>query len=822
MPVSFCSRDKTIITTNTTVVGATLGSYTWLCMILNYLQTRNPPILPSLHERPHKQGPIIQGIDCSFDDDIDALRGFGEKNTESLGSLLFGFFRFYGFEVDYQNSVMSVRQGKVITKAEKKWDIGHNNIICVEEPFNVWRNLSNTCDSYSAIGLHREFRRGFKILAEKLDLDALCELYVFPKDEAPTYVPPPPPPKPTLTRTNSHPNRGRGGHPGGGGRGNRSFNSHNSKHGQYRKASAAYANLPVQPQYLGVHDMYMLQPTHQQLYQSDIMNMSLQAQIQTQQILHAGYLQAHAQAQAHVQAQLQNQNGVHNSAQQSMTQDTSPNLSQVAYYAQMLGLPFYYASMTPTADALAPSSPPSTPSASDSRSHNGREGQYGGYAPTPRSQPHLNTNSSHFGGSGNAPSTAAGPSEDELDYNDLSSNGSLNYGNYHPPPETPPEEELADEYVGYYIGEALQNDPGASPASTAEEEPFVQQKYIVDRQKRLSQEKLPPPLIRRSPPSSPLSMDRDRYAQKVSSPSTTTARRMNSRDAFREDRGPLIVNGSSSTQSPTYPDDAYRHGVVDTDSAVYPYDQVYDGSAAAPHMIAHSILNSHMNYKMPEDLSVLVAPMHRVSNSSSRQTIDSAYSGGYSPHSGDRETEAAYHTPNLREYTPTTQQANSHQKCPLEPAKKILQNGASSDTPVSRPTETESKVSRQSIDFNSTNSEPQDQSIKPSIVGETKSKAPQAQPNGVKKQGRNNNPTNNGQQPRRKASKPQGAQVQASQAALVPIEPTLAVQPKAAAKEAPKKSNWKQQKQKRPAKKQTLAQGLERKDILPEGERKGG
>lgn len=812
----FLSRYLSNVKANTAVVGATLGSYTWLCMILNYLQTRDPPILPSLHERPHKQGPIIQGVDCSFDDNIEALRGFGEENKESLGSLLFGFFKFYGYEVDYQNSVMSVRQGKVITKAEKRWDIGHNNIICVEEPFNVWRNLSNTCDSYSAIGLHREFRRGFKILAEKLDLGALCETYEFPKDEAPTYVPPPPPPKPTLTRTNSHPNRGRGGHPGNGGRASRSFNSHNSKQGQYRKAPAAYTNMPIQQQYLGVHDMYMLQPAHQQLYQPDVMNM---AQIQAQQILHAAQVQAHIQAQMHNQ-----QNGIHNTAQQPLTQETSPNLSTVAYYARMLGIPFYYASMVTAPDAaLTPASPPSTPSASDSRSQHGREGQYGGYAPSPRSHPRPDANPSTFGGSAHAPSTAAGPSEDELDFGDLSSNGSLNYGSYHPPPETPPEEEIPDEYVGYYIGETPQNDPGASPSSAVEEEPFAQQKYIVDRQKRLSQEKLPPPLIRRSRPSSPHLMDRDCYTRRTSPSSVPGARRMKSQDTFRDDRGPLIVNGSSSAQLPIYSDEGYRHGDLETDSPAFPYDHVYDVNVTAPHLVAHSLLNSHMNYTMPEDLSTPMAPLHRVLHPSSKPAVESAYSGAYDHHPAGREVEAKCPVTNTHEYAALQQQAPSTFNSTQEATKQTLQNGAYGDTSASISTEAEIKPSQPPKDPCSATGETHDQSAKP---GDIKSKPP-TQPSASKKQGKNNNSAPNGQQPRRKTTKPQGVQVPtpvptAPVAPAALTDPTPTAQAKAIAKEPTKSKGWKHQGKKRLAKKQANPQVSERKEVLVDGERKGG
>lgn len=765
-------------------------------MILNYLQTRNPPVLPSLHERPHKQGPIIQGMDCSFDDDIDALRGFGEKNKESLGSLLFGFFKFYGYEVDYQNSVMSVRKGKLLEKADKGWHIGHNNIICVEEPFNVWRNLSNTCDSYSAIGLHKEFRRGFKILAEKLDLDALCEHYVFPQDEAPSYVPPPPSrdlPKSASLRNNSQPNRGRGGHSGG--RGNRNFNSH-PKNGQYRKTPSAFTNVQVPSQLLGVHDMYMVQPVHQHMYQPDVMNINLQAQIQAQHILHTGFAQAQAQAQA--QAHIQNQqNYSHNNTQQTINQDLGHNLSAVAYYARMLGFPFYYVPITTSAETtLTPASPPSTPSASDSKSHYGKDGQCGGYVPSPRSQPHTDAASSKLGGSAQTLTTTAGPSEDELDFADLSSNGSLNYGHYHPPPETPPED---GEYVGYYIGEGLPNDSGGSSSCVVEEEPFVQQKYIVDRQKRLSQEKLPPPLIRRSRPSSP---HRDRYP---STPSFTGAKQLSSREGYHEERGPLIVNGSTSSQSLIYSDESYPHSVIDTASNSYPFDQVYDPSGAAPHLVTHAMLNPHVNYSLSEELSTPLLPVHEVLRTSSDSAVDFAFTTGYGQYSAentvDGETDESYSAPEQKEYANTPL---SHSKTPQE---------SHSDTPVIVTVGVDIKDSHPIKDLCLGNG---DQSIKIANSGESKSKSV-VLPNISKKQGKNNAISNG--QPKRKTNKPQGQQPSPTPA-LDDTVPTL--QPKMLAKDAAKPKTWTKSKQKRLAKKQAPAQGSDRKEALVEGERKGG
>jgi DNA polymerase sigma len=71
--------------------GGTLTSYTWILMVINFLQTRKPPILPSLQKLPHQQR-SSNGIDVGFFDDISQLKDFGAENKESLGGLLYSFF----------------------------------------------------------------------------------------------------------------------------------------------------------------------------------------------------------------------------------------------------------------------------------------------------------------------------------------------------------------------------------------------------------------------------------------------------------------------------------------------------------------------------------------------------------------------------------------------------------------------------------------------------------------------------------------------------------------------------------------------------------
>ncbi|KAJ3224402.1 hypothetical protein HK099_008507 [Clydaea vesicula] len=176
---------------NDAVKGGTLSSYCWVMMTLNFLQTRTPPILPSLQEiyssqlksNPDSVQPtIVDGVDCSFYEDLESLQTFGNKNFESLGSLLHGFFRHYAYEFDYTTQVVSVKHGSLLTKNEKGWDKDVERLyrfLCVEEPFNNQRNLSNSADAISVIGIRNEFRRAANLLASTGDLNIVCEEYIF-------------------------------------------------------------------------------------------------------------------------------------------------------------------------------------------------------------------------------------------------------------------------------------------------------------------------------------------------------------------------------------------------------------------------------------------------------------------------------------------------------------------------------------------------------------------------------------------------------------------------------------------------------------------
>ena len=211
-------------------------------MILNFLQRRDPPILPSLQKMQDHRSKNEQGEQSEFADDLEGLKGFGDANKETLAELLFQFFRHYGYEFKYSKDVVSVKEGRALSREEKGWHPSNykvkeaQNRLCVEEPFTVVRNLGNSADEYAWSGIHGEIRRAFDLLADGGQLEKCCEQYEFPPEEKPIFQRPPPKPKPTLTRSASQ--SGRPNHEQGGGRSRKNNRNQSSQRAGNRRASS--------------------------------------------------------------------------------------------------------------------------------------------------------------------------------------------------------------------------------------------------------------------------------------------------------------------------------------------------------------------------------------------------------------------------------------------------------------------------------------------------------------------------------------------------------------------------------------------------------
>ena len=272
-------------------------------MIINFLQTRNPPILPSLHRGHEDCKTLHEGKLSAFADDAAKLRTFGKTNTESIGELLFHFFRKYSYEMDYERHVISVREGRMISKEDKKWHLMQNNRLCVEEPFNIERNLGNTADDISFRGLHIEIRRAFEFLCQ-VKLDECLEQYIFPPTEEKVWSKPAPQPRPVLSRSMSQSSRGgKGG--GNNNRGGRHQQNQHRSGPSNRRASSAAAMGKTNNLQNGVHqtrdDQLAQIQIHNQLFQHYRVLQAQEAQLRL--VLHQK-----AQAQLYAQASAQSPN----------------------------------------------------------------------------------------------------------------------------------------------------------------------------------------------------------------------------------------------------------------------------------------------------------------------------------------------------------------------------------------------------------------------------------------------------------------------------------------------------------------------------------
>lgn len=161
----------------------TLSSYAFLLMIVNFLQMRQPPVLPNLQRLAEgvAERKVVDGFDCTYYRDVERLRGYGAANKESTGELLAAFFRYFAYEFDYDTMVISVRCGRMLTKEEKGWNVSkekENCLFTLEDPFEVTHNLGKVVDQNTLPTIRYEFVRAYKLITENASLDQICELYV--------------------------------------------------------------------------------------------------------------------------------------------------------------------------------------------------------------------------------------------------------------------------------------------------------------------------------------------------------------------------------------------------------------------------------------------------------------------------------------------------------------------------------------------------------------------------------------------------------------------------------------------------------------------
>jgi len=162
------------------------SSYAWVLLVIHYLQTTSPPVLPVLQDLHGPNVPATdtfvrahdgRAFDCYFFSDIDAIgqamSHLGTRNVQTVGELLIGFFRRYAREFDFVKNVTSIRTGAFLTKQDKGWDKkeagfhGDRHLFCIEDPFELTHDLGRVMDRDTLRYVRSEIDRADALLSEQ-------------------------------------------------------------------------------------------------------------------------------------------------------------------------------------------------------------------------------------------------------------------------------------------------------------------------------------------------------------------------------------------------------------------------------------------------------------------------------------------------------------------------------------------------------------------------------------------------------------------------------------------------------------------------------
>ncbi|CEM17726.1 unnamed protein product [Vitrella brassicaformis CCMP3155] len=184
---------------NNPKIGLGFSSYAYVLMALFVLQREG--IIPSYQQLPCNAGALVwhQGswYDCRYHTPAhDTQRDHhnhhqqqqGSAPEVSLASLLLRFFDFYANFFDPERDVVSVREGRLLSKYEKGWHIRSpmaSHFWPVEDPFETEIDLSRVMRDREAIDVVLyEFQRAHLMLDAGQSLSSLLE----PCDELPTMA----------------------------------------------------------------------------------------------------------------------------------------------------------------------------------------------------------------------------------------------------------------------------------------------------------------------------------------------------------------------------------------------------------------------------------------------------------------------------------------------------------------------------------------------------------------------------------------------------------------------------------------------------------
>ncbi|KAG0278423.1 hypothetical protein BGZ95_004036 [Linnemannia exigua] len=132
-----------------------LSSYAYVLLVIHVLQRRG--VLPNLQTIVAGNGKVpfwdCQGFNRYFFEDIANLSRYWqptpESQRQSIGELLYEFFRYYASEFRYANHVEDTEQAQSAPAADSKPVVKNRYLFCIEDPFELNHNVGRPVDRYS-------------------------------------------------------------------------------------------------------------------------------------------------------------------------------------------------------------------------------------------------------------------------------------------------------------------------------------------------------------------------------------------------------------------------------------------------------------------------------------------------------------------------------------------------------------------------------------------------------------------------------------------------------------------------------------------------
>eukprot|EP00929_Paragymnodinium_shiwhaense_P085485 TRINITY_DN4587_c0_g1_i1.p1 TRINITY_DN4587_c0_g1~~TRINITY_DN4587_c0_g1_i1.p1 ORF type:complete len:873 (-),score=108.18 TRINITY_DN4587_c0_g1_i1:211-2829(-) len=149
-----------------------LNSYAYILLTIHYLQAIQPPVAPNLQLMADGSYPVVDnkwGCDdrweTTFKADIADIPP--STNTQSLGALLIGFFKYYGTLFDWQNHAVCIRLNRPGIAVDKFSLVTstHTDQWYVEDPFDLKHNLGGKCSPAARARVLEHFAEAYEWLS---------------------------------------------------------------------------------------------------------------------------------------------------------------------------------------------------------------------------------------------------------------------------------------------------------------------------------------------------------------------------------------------------------------------------------------------------------------------------------------------------------------------------------------------------------------------------------------------------------------------------------------------------------------------------------